>query len=459
MDASRFRKRLQDGDSRIGIWGTGFIGYSTMATFSDEGIRSIGYDIDEDRVDVINDGVVPIDTLEHWLGMDPAPLVEEEVMGATTEYTDLTSGDVSVHFVAVPTERDGEPWAGPLETVLDRIGETDPATLEGPMVIIVESTMTPGMTDRVIIPALEESPLVLGEDVMLGVAPRRDWFTSANKDLRQVPRVYGARSDEAAEYVGEILDLVCENLVQASDHHHAEIVKSVENAYRHVGIALANQLSRAYPDTDIREVLELAATKWNIPAYFPSVGVGGYCIPVASKYVMDGAEHPEELTLLEETVDVDRTQPKLVAEALADHGIDTAAILGLAYKGDIKIDILSPTKAIVDHLQDRGVDVVVNDPYFDDEYVREATGAETVPFPGGLEGIDAAVVVAGHRKYRYATHNRITDALEDASVVIDNPKIWDEVPFADHGVEYFFSGAAGWLDGVTTGAATPPEPR
>lgn len=457
MDASRFRKRLQDGDARIGIWGTGFIGYSTMATFADEGIQAIGYDIDDERVDVINDGVVPIETLEYWLGMDPAPLVDEGVMRATTDYTELTSGEVSVHFVAVPTERDGEPWSGPLETVLDRLSETDPAALDGPIVVIIESTMTPGMTDRVAIPALENSPLTLGEDVYLGVAPRRDWFTSANKDLRQVPRVYGAQSDDGAAYVRTILDLVCENLVEASDHHHAEIVKSVENAYRHVGIALANQLSRAYPNTDIREVLELAATKWNIPAYFPSVGVGGYCIPVASKYVMDGAEHPDELTLLEETVEVDRTQPELVAEALADHGVDTVGILGLAYKGDIKIDILSPTKAIADHLQARGVEVVVNDPYFDDAYVREATGAEAVSFPEGLAGVDAAVVVSGHRTYRYATHNQITHALEDASVVIDNPKIWDDVPFADHGVEYFFSGAAGWLDGVTTEAAAPLE--
>jgi len=457
MDASRFRERLLDGRSRIGIWGTGFIGYSTMATFSDVGIRSIGYDVDADRVDTINDGVVPIDTLEHWLGMDPAPLIDEDVMHATTDYTDLTSGEVSVHFVAIPTEKDGDPWSGPLETVLERISETDPTTLEGPMVVIVESTLTPGMTDRVVIPALEASPLTLGEDVLLGVAPRRDWFTSANKDLRKVPRVYGARTPEAAAYVREILDLVCENLVEASDHHHAEIVKSVENAYRHVGIALANQLSRAYPNTDVREVLELAATKWNIPAYFPSVGVGGYCIPVASKYVMNGAEHPEELTLLEETVDVDRTQPKLVAAALADHGIDTAAILGLAYKGDIKIDILSPTKAIAEHLDERGVDVLVNDPYFDDDYVREATGAEPAAFPEGLDGVDAAVVVADHRQYRYTPHSRITAALSDTTVVIDNPKVWNDVPFDEYGVEYYFSGAAGWLDGRTTTVAAPAD--
>lgn len=450
MNAIQFREHLQDGSARIGIWGTGFIGYSTMATFADEGIQAIGYDIDADRVETINDGEVPIDTLEHWLGMDPEPLISENVMQATTESEEVTSGDTAVHFVSVPTEKDGEPWAKPLQDVVGRISETDPPELGGPVVVIIESTMTPGMTDRIVIPALNESPLALGEDVLVGVAPRRDWFTSANKDLRKVPRVYGARSAKGTEFVGEILDLVCANLVEASDHRHAEIVKSVENTYRHVGIALANQLSRAYPDTDIREVLEHAATKWNIPAYFPSVGVGGYCIPVASKYVMDGAKNESELTLLQQTVETDRTQPEVVAEALVNHGVDSIAILGLAYKGDIKIDILSPTKQIVSHLNDRGMQVVVNDPYFDDKYVTDQTGVESVSFPDGLDGVDAAVVVSGHRKYRYTPHSRITDALEGASVVIDSPKIWDDIPFADHDVDYFYTGSDGWLGGETT---------
>jgi len=457
MRATQFRGRLQDGGTRIGIWGTGFIGYSTMATFADEGIRAVGYDIDADRVETINDGEIPIDTLEYWLGMDPEPLVSENVMHATTNSDDLTAGDTAAHFIAVPTERDGEPWAGPLEEVIERISEIDPTTLEEPVVVIIESTMTPGMTDRIVLPTLEKSPLTLGEDILVGVAPRRDWFTSANKDLRKVPRVYGSQSHQGTEFVGEILELVCANLVEASDHRHAEIVKSVENAYRHVGIALANQLSRAYPETDVREVLELAATKWNIPAYFPSVGVGGYCIPVASKYVMDGAEHGEELTLLQETVETDRTQPEVVAEALVDHGVDSVAILGLAYKGDIKIDILSPTKQIVRHLGDRGVDVVVNDPYFDDGYVTEQTGVDSISFPEGLAGVEAAVVVSGHRKYRYTPHSRITSALEDASVVIDNPQIWDDVPFDDHGVDYFYTGSSGWLGNATANRGAPVD--
>lgn len=435
---------LRDGNAKMGVWGTGFIGYSTLANFANEGIECVGFDIDSDLVATINDGEVPIETVEHWLGFDPAPLVDEGLLDATTDYEELLAEDVRVHFVAIPTEREGEPWARPLRQTFERITESEVAGRDQPLVTITESTMTPGMTDEEALPIVRESTLTLGDDVLVGVAPRRDWFTSRKRSLPDIPRIYGGQNDEARAHTEEVLGIVVENLVEASDHRHAEMVKSVENAYRHVGITLANQLARAYPGTDVREVLRLAATKWNIPAYHPSVGIGGYCIPIASKYVLEGADRPDELSLLTNTVETDEQHPAVIADSIAAHGVESVAILGLAYKGDVKVDVLSPTKAIARRLRERGVDVAVNDPYYDDEYVEAETGVDSIAFPDDLGDWEAVVVAADHRQYTYVQNERILDGLDRCELVIDSPKTWDDIPFADHDIEYYYTGGKGW---------------
>jgi len=444
-DRNGLRDDLLGGRARIGVWGNGFIGFSTLANFANNGVEGIGYDIDEEIVETINEGSVPIDTLEHWLGFDTDELVQSGLMGATTDHTELLAEDVRVHFVCVPTERDGEPWAAPLRETVDRIRTGPWAETEESVLLIIESTLTPGMAEAVVRPTFEASEMVVGEDVFFGVAPRRDWFTSPDKSLSDIPRVFGGVDGQATEEMSDVLGIVTEDLIEATDHEHAEMVKSVENAYRHMGITLANQLARAYPDRDVREVLELAATKWNIPAYYPSVGVGGYCIPLSSKYVLSGATNEEELSLLREAVRSDNSQPAVVAEAVAGSSVETVTILGLAYKGDVKVDVLSPTIDLVEEFQRHGVDVRVNDPYFDDDYVEEKTGAASVDFPNGLTGTEAVIIAAGHRRYHYTQHDKIIDRLEECSLVLDSPRVWDDVDFRGSDIEYYYTGAKGWL--------------
>lgn len=437
--------KLRNGKRKIGVWGTGFIGFSTMAYFAREGIQCIGYDIDNNRVARINDGETPVHyDMESWFGFNVAPLTEEGLLRATQDEEEIMSPDVPVHFISVPTERDGEPWGGALEQTVERIAEYETLP-EEPLLLIVESTLTPGMTEDIVLPAVRDSPLALGEDVVVGVAPRRDWFISSDKTLENIPRVFGGQDQRTTEYMESVLGIVCNELEPAPDHNHAELIKSVENAYRHVGITLANQLDRAYPDIDMRTVLRLVGTKWNIPTYHPSVGIGGYCVPVASQYVLAGTEYEDELSILQQTIETDQEQPSVVADAIADHGVDTVTVLGLAYKGDLKVDVLSPTVPIVDSLQQHGIDVRVNDPFYSDQYIEERTGATSVAFPEGLDGTDAVVIVADHSHYSYLPNQRVVETLDSASLVVDNHAIWEDVPLEEHGIEYAYTGAEGWL--------------
>ncbi|MFA1612251.1 nucleotide sugar dehydrogenase [Halobellus rubicundus] len=438
------RRDLLAGKRRIAVWGTGFIGFSSMANFANEGVKTLGYDIDENLVEQINDGQIPIDNLEYWLGFETEPLVKDGLLEATSDANSLFDDDISFHLLAIPTEKDGVPWDGALSDVVETIVGNYDRNREDPVLVVIESTLTPGMTDNIVVPIVEESALEFGEDICIGVAPRRDWFISPDKNLRTLPRVFGGQDDATTDLMEEVLGVVCNNLVPAKDYKHAELVKSIENAYRHVGITLANQLSRAYPHLDMREVLRLVGTKWNIPTYFPSVGTGGYCIPLSSKYVLDGTDSPKELSILTETVETDYEQPNLVAEALASRGVESVAILGLSYKGDVKVDVLSPTHNITSELQRRDVDVGVNDPYFDDEYISEETGAEPIPFPEGLEGYEGVLIVADHRKYGYTPDDRITNVIRDCDIILDNLNIWSEIEFPT-GTEYIYTGGEGWL--------------
>lgn len=444
-----WKKALLEGKKRVGVWGVGHIGYSTMSHFAERGVQCVGYDIDPVKVEEINQGEIPIFAMDYWLGFDPKFLYQHGVARATTDWRQLVASDVAVHFVCIPTERNGEPFLKPLEDVCCKIIEAlQEKAFSQPPLVIIESTLTPTATDRFVIPLFDAAGLTVGKDVLIGCAPRRDWFSSAdNKSLRTIPRIFGGTDQFTAQAMKDVLSIVCEILVPAPDHLHAEVVKSIENAYRHAEVALAFELSRAYPSLDMRTVLELVGTKWNVGTYYPSFGVGGYCIPLSSRYVMQGAEHPEELTLLRETVKVCEQQPLLVAQSLVQAGVKKVGILGLSYTQNVKVWAQSPTLRISECLAEAGIEVKVNDPHYTREEVGKIAGLETFEYPQGLEEFDAVLVVAGHREYRLADHMDLFQHLPNCRIVLDNPGMWKDVDFRSVGIAYHVAGDAWWLNG------------
>ena len=440
------REQLLRGDKKVGVWGTGFIGFTTIANMAYNGITCVGLDVDKSKVDEINRGKIPIENLEYWLGFNIENLVERGMLRATAEWEDMLSPDIAVHFVCIPTERGGEPYDDILVDVMKKVASLRKVRHDKPPLVIIESTLTPGRSDDVVLPILEKEGIKVGRDMLYGVAPRRDWFVSPEKSLKKLPRVFGGTTKETTEAMREVLSLVCDHLVAAPDHKHAEMVKSIENAYRHMEITLANQLSLAYPDVNMTEVLRLVGTKWNIGTYHPSFGTGGYCIPLSSKYVLLGAKHPERITILRDTIESDLRQPDVVAESLKRRGIGKVGILGLAYKGDIKVTILSPTIRLAGKLKNLGIDVKVNDPYYTDEEIERIAGVKAFDFPEGMAEFDAILIVADHQHYRFTSHNSILNSLGKCRLVIDNTEIWKDIEFGRKGVEYHIAGDAGWLE-------------
>jgi len=284
QQTQHLRRELLEGKRKVAVWGTGYIGFSTMANFAAEGVTCVGTDVSERIVSTINSGKTPVPNMEYWLGFDPKYLVDSRMMSATLDWKKLLSPEFAVHMIAIPTEKEDKPWDGALADVINKISSNPPKAASPPLVII-ESTLTPNKTDQLVIPIIQKNGLTVGKDIFLGVAPRRDWFISPEKNLRTLPRIVGGTNPATTTLMTEVLSIVCDRLVPAPDHRHAEIVKSVENAYRHMEITLANQLSLAYPNLNMIEVLRLVGTKWNVNVYHPSLGTGGYCLG-AEEYVV-----------------------------------------------------------------------------------------------------------------------------------------------------------------------------
>jgi len=253
----KLKEKLLNGEKSVGIWGLGYIGYSSMAYFASKGIKCLGVDVDVEKVDEINRGDLPIDNIGYWLGFDTKPLVKSGLMKATTDWTELISKDIPVHLICIPTEKDDVPYDGILIDVIEKLAAFREMKLDTPLLVIIESTLTPNTTEKIIVPALENKGMKVGKDILVGVAPRRDWFISPEKSLKTLPRVVGGTTPQTTALMKEVLEIVCDTILPAKDHRHAELVKSIENAYRHVEITLANQLSLAYPGIDMREVLKL----------------------------------------------------------------------------------------------------------------------------------------------------------------------------------------------------------
>ncbi len=439
-----FKSLLIDGKARLGVWGCGYIGFTTMVNFAKEGVYSIGFDVDESVVEKIKIGESHIPNIDYWIGYHIKQLVEQMIK-SSSNWEVMMAEDIKVHLIAVPTELRGNPWHEPLQDVMNKLSHRQP-TSDNPDLIIIESTLTPGMFDKVVVGTLEKEVWQVGHEFLVGIAPRRDWFDAPEKNLKALNRVIGGTTPETTAIMKEVLGIVCDKLIE-SDAHTVELVKSVENSIYHICATYACQLANAYPNVDIAEVLRLASTHWRIPLYYPSVGTGGYCIPVSSKYVRDGALLSDYLGLTNEAIRSDSQQPIYVADIMAEKvNGGSIGVLGLSYKRDLKVHVLSPALKIIERLKECGVKVKVYDPYYTSDEVKRIVGVDTFEYPEGLRQFSGLIIVPPHRVYSQTPKNILFQNLKKGLTILDNEGIWSKWrgEFAHVGIDYHTVGDKGW---------------
>lgn len=414
---------LGDRTAPVVVWGAGFIGLSAACALAVAGHPTAVVDIDAERVRRIAAGTVPLPGFE-----DRIPLAEALANGlrAVTPDDPATAG--RVHLICVNTDRDGKPITGPLSTVLAAVAD---AVTGREALVVIESTVSPNWLDELV------APVFAGDahaSVHLATAPRRDWMLAADMNVRTLPRVAGARRPESREVLTELYGSISDQVHLASDWKHAALTKPVENLYRFVDLVLTNQLAEAYPQLDVPEVLRLAGTKWNVPVFHPSIGIGGYCIPL-SPYFATGGVTGGGLPLVSSALDWNDTHPERVADAILAVADGPIGILGLSYAPNARITEGSPVRRITAHLLARGADVRVHDPYFTAGEITELTGAPALNWPEDAETVRTLVVATPHAAYDDLT-SRLS-ALEKPPTVVDSLGVLRDgaadLPYAEWG--------------------------
>ena len=350
----------------LGVVGLGYVGLPLAVESSKQGLKVIGYDINSERVEMINNGISPIEDISN-----------DELSNALNNFQSTSESELLSKcqniVISVPTPlTDYQPDLSFVINAAKTVGEN----LVKNQVIILESTTYPGTTIEVLIPNLENtSKLKAGEDFFVGYSPER--IDPGNKvwKFKNTPKVVSGINDISTEKIQSFYESIIENIVLVKGTKEAEMVKLLENTYRHVNIALINELAMLCKmlDIDIWEVVNAAKTKpFGFESFKPGPGVGGHCIPVDPEYLsFKTRQIGKPVRFVELAQEINNSMPAYVvgqiSEILNKNGkiLNNSKILlmGVAYKKDISDMRESPAIDITELLLEKKVDVSYFDPF------------------------------------------------------------------------------------------------
>jgi len=412
------KHKIADRSARVHVIGLGYVGLSLAVELAKAGFTVRGIDVDLERVTQLNRGQsYLVDVATETL----APLVGEGRLSASTVFDEAGQADALIICVPTPLRKSKEPDISFIVAALESLL---PHLHQGQL-LVLESTTFPGTTEEVVQPRLESAGLVVGTDVFLAFSPERvdpgnRKFTTAN-----IPKVVGGVTRNCTELAADLYRHVTTSVFEASSPRVAETAKLLENTFRSVNIALANELAFACRKigVDPWEVIEAAATKpFGFMPFYPGPGIGGHCIPVDPLYLswkvrLTGYE-AQFIALADQ---INRAMPEhvvnLVAGALNDRGraVRGASILvlGVTYKADVNDIRESPALEIMEHLVHRGAQVSYADPFTPQIALDGLKLSAVEPSAEALSAADCVLILTSHSSFDYA------EIAGRASLVVD----------------------------------------
>lgn len=435
MSLGELRSRIESRQAILGVVGLGYVGLTVACALAKAGFSVVGIDVKPDRVAMINDRRCPIEGNEPGLGELMVDVVTAGKLVATTRYSDLARVDVALIDVETPVDHQHRPQYTALESACRSFG----AVMKEGVLVIVESTVTPGTTNQLVRCVLEEtSGLVAGEGFYLGACPERVMPGRLLANLRTMNRVCGGTDLETAQTMAALYRAIVDADLDTCDTTTAELVKTAENAYRDVQIAFANEVALICEavGVDVWRVRELVNKSPYRQMHLPGSGVGGHCIPKDPWLLAYAAVGGVPVRLIPAARAVNDQMPlhvaDLVAESLAEVGIEVKGsrivILGYAYLEDSDDARNSPSEVVVKRLREMGAEVVIHDPWirqFQGEVLECATGC------------DAAVIMVAHSAYSNLDLVRLRNAMRPNSpVLVDGRHVLDRVRVREAGFVY-----------------------
>jgi nucleotide sugar dehydrogenase len=381
------------------ILGLGYVGLPLARQATRAGLSVLGFDVDPDVVAALGAGRSHVDDLSD--GDVAAMLVHG--FRPTTDEAAIATARAAVICVPTPLSDENGP---DLRAVVGATGAVA-RNLRSGMLVVLESTTYPGTTDDVVRPLLEKSGLVAGVDFHLAFSPERIDPGNEHYGTYNTPKVVGGLTPACTERAAAFYGGFVQTVVRTRGTREAETAKLLENTYRHVNIALVNEMARFCHelDIDLWDVIRAAATKpFGFQAFYPGPGVGGHCIPIDPNYLSHNVRsrlgYPFRFVELAQEINATmpayvarRAQNLLNADGLALRGA-SVLLLGVTYKANIADQRESPATPLAQHLAGLGAAVSYHDPYVDSWHVPRTDDLE-----GAAAAADLVILVQHHREY------------------------------------------------------------
>jgi len=405
--ASELIEKIQDKSAKIGVIGLGYVGLPLAVDKAIAGYEVIGFDIQQKRVDMVNQGVNYIgDVVDEELRQ----VVSDGRLRATTDYDEIKNLDIVTICVPTPLDKNKQPDLTFIRNSAHEVAKR----LHTGMLVVLESTTYPGTTEEEVKPILESSGLKCGTDFFLAFSPER--VDPGNKlyNVKNTPKVVGGVTAVCTKVAATLYSNVLQSDVfEVSSPKVAELEKLYENTFRNVNIALANELALICDRMGISvwEVIEAASTKpYGFMAFYPGPGLGGHCIPIDPFYLSWKAKEYDYYTkMIETSAVINDAMPEFVVDRVyrilnrfkKPLSGSTILILGVAYKKDIDDMRESPALKVISLLEKEGATVLYNDPYIH-TFTLAGKVYSSVPITTELlSGVDLVVITTDHSSYDY----------------------------------------------------------
>ena len=439
-------------DIKIAIVGLGYVGLPTAVLFAEAGFNVTGCELKEESVRMINAGISPLSDLN--LDERVKDVVARKKLVATSDTIAATKkNDVIIIIVPTPT-KDGEE---PDLSYIEGAGKDIAKGLAKGKLVILESTVYPGVTEGTLKPILEESGLKAGVDFDLAYCPERynpgDPLHTIDKTKRIVSGI-NPRSTETAEFLYN--QITGEGVVPVRNIKTAEAAKIIENTQRDLNIALMNEVALIMEKMglDVMEVINAAATKWNFNRYYPGAGVGGHCLPKDPYYLVKTAEklgyHAQIITAGRKINDM---MPHhvftLLNAALNSTGRPIKGtrivVLGLSYKENVGDTRKTPSLKLVEELRSMEADIVTVDPFVDAKVVNQEFGIPVNKHFDdaykALKGAQAVVFMVPHQAFKELDLKKVKKLMKPEPVFVDGRRVFDPEKLKEIGFKYKGIGA------------------
>lgn len=422
------KERLLNKTATLGVIGLGYVGLPLAVEKAKAGYRTIGFDIQESKVNMVNAG-------QNYIGdvvnEDLEEIVKSGYLSATTDFAQVAKADCVCICVPTPLDLYKQPDISYVKASAESIV---PYMHKG-MLIVLESTTYPGTTEELLKPIFESSGLKCGVDFYLAFSPERVDPGNLRYKTKNTPKVVGGITAKCTEIAASLYESILEApIYRVSSPAIAEMEKILENTYRNINIGLVNELAILCNRMGINiwEVVDAAATKpYGFQAFYPGPGLGGHCIPLDPYYLSWKArEYGFHTSMIESSMMINDRMPeycverasKILNKSKKALSASRILVLGVAYKQDIEDYRESPAIRVIEVLEKNAADVIYYDPYIS-EY-RDEHGVikkgESILTAELIVSADLVMITTAHTKVDYDFVQQHAKAIFDTKNAMQN---------------------------------------